>query len=318
MNPRGWCPGLYQPMQTGDGLLVRVKPFAGRVSAAALRTLADASEAYGNGVVELTSRGNLQIRGLAEATAPLFAAAMLAAGLADPDPARERRRNVITMPPYHDALATKIERVLAETPGLAAKFCVAIGQADADIIVRHGGPAAHGPRQLTMTAAGITTPYTEAALQRLIADAAGQRLPRAAPARIPDDRSLMFLANGRTDPAGLRYLASVTDAARTTPYRAFHVPGRASPNPRPSITACPGAPACASGSTATRSDADTLAAHGIADLHLSGCVKGCAYPYPARTLVARDGRYDLVRHGLASDLPELRGLTLAQAAAALA
>ncbi len=50
-------------------------------------------------------------------------------------------------------------------------------------------------------------------------------------------------------------------------------------------------------------------------LHVSGCEKGCAHPGAARvTLVGRDGRYDLVDDGVASDAPTLRNLTLAQAA----
>jgi precorrin-3B synthase len=50
-------------------------------------------------------------------------------------------------------------------------------------------------------------------------------------------------------------------------------------------------------------------------LHIAGCEKGCAHPRPAAlTLVARAGRYDLVRHGVASDAPALCGLTVAQAA----
>ena len=30
---RGWCPGVRRPMETGDGLLVRLHPFAGRLTA---------------------------------------------------------------------------------------------------------------------------------------------------------------------------------------------------------------------------------------------------------------------------------------------
>ncbi len=43
--------------------------------------------------------------------------------------------------------------------------------------------------------------------------------------------------------------------------------------------------------------------HGTA-IHVSGCAKGCAHPGSAPwTLVGRDGRYDLVRHGKAGDTP---------------
>lgn len=314
MKARGWCPGIHDPMPSGDGLLARVKPFGGRLPAAALHAIADAADECGNGVVELTSRGNLQIRGLTASSAPRFAAAMLAAGLADPDPARESRRNVITMPPHDDALAAEIEEVLANVTGLAAKFCVAIGQAEADIQVSNG----------VMTVQGVVMPYSPDALRRVAAAAAGERLhPRSGPATPP--HGLLFLRYGQTDAAGLRALAGVTDQARTTPYRAFHVPPGCHPagfitdpaDPRLRIAACPGAPACASGTTPTRADADFLAMHGIADVHVSGCAKGCAYPRPGRTLVGCDGRYDLVDHGRAGDPARLAGLTIAQAAALL-
>jgi precorrin-3B synthase len=53
-------------------------------------------------------------------------------------------------------------------------------------------------------------------------------------------------------------------------------------------------------------------------LHVSGCAKGCAHPRAAPvTLVGRDGLYDLVLGGTASDLPASSGLTLDEAAAYL-
>ena len=61
---KGWCPTLLSPMQSGDGWLARVKPSAGVLSAAAARLIADAARRHGNGHIDLTSRANLQIRGL--------------------------------------------------------------------------------------------------------------------------------------------------------------------------------------------------------------------------------------------------------------
>lgn len=95
---RGWCPSLFEPMQSGDGLLVRIKPRAGGLDAATLRAIADAASRHGNGVANLTGRANLQLRGLTEATLPPFADAMLALGAADANPAAERRRNLVTSP----------------------------------------------------------------------------------------------------------------------------------------------------------------------------------------------------------------------------
>ena len=59
---RGWCPSLMRPMPSGDGLLARVHPRLGILSAAQLRALAEAARRYGNGHLDVTARGNLQIR----------------------------------------------------------------------------------------------------------------------------------------------------------------------------------------------------------------------------------------------------------------
>ncbi len=111
---RGWCPSLFEPMQSGDGLLVRVKPRVGGLDAGTLRGIADASARFGNGVLNLTGRANLQLRGLTEATLPGLAAALLALGAADADPAAERRRNLVTSP-----LAGDDPRLAPATLGVA-------------------------------------------------------------------------------------------------------------------------------------------------------------------------------------------------------
>ena len=87
---KGWCPSLYQPMQAGDGLLVRVTPFDARLLAAAAHGLADAAGRHGNGIIELTQRGNLQVRGLTPATLAAFTATMLDLRLCAAEPAVER------------------------------------------------------------------------------------------------------------------------------------------------------------------------------------------------------------------------------------
>ena len=127
---RGWCPSLYDPMQTGDGLLVRVKPPGARLPSCAACALADAAARWGNGIIELTRRGNLQVRGLRPDGVAPFAAAITAAGLADPDPARERRR-IVTAPALAGddpgAVADKLaERLDAVLPAMPSKFSIAV------------------------------------------------------------------------------------------------------------------------------------------------------------------------------------------------
>ncbi len=74
---RGACPGLSAPMQTGDGLLARLVP-AGPIPLEAFVGLCDAARMHGNGIMEISARGSLQVRGLNAVSAPLFAAAVMA------------------------------------------------------------------------------------------------------------------------------------------------------------------------------------------------------------------------------------------------
>jgi precorrin-3B synthase len=71
-NVRGACPSIAAPMQTGDGLLVRLilhEP----IDIGKLCTLCTAAEEHGNGIIEITQRGSLQIRGLHAASVSNFA-----------------------------------------------------------------------------------------------------------------------------------------------------------------------------------------------------------------------------------------------------
>ncbi|MCJ8141963.1 precorrin-3B synthase [Ancylobacter sp. A5.8] len=78
---RGACPSLPAPMLTGDGLLARLVP-AEPLSPAQLAGLARLARTLGNGVVEVTARGKLQLRGLTSDTAPRLPGGIAALGIA--------------------------------------------------------------------------------------------------------------------------------------------------------------------------------------------------------------------------------------------
>ncbi len=61
---RGACPGLSAPMATGDGLLARLTPSGSTIALDAFAGLCAAARTHGNGIIEITSRGSIQIRGL--------------------------------------------------------------------------------------------------------------------------------------------------------------------------------------------------------------------------------------------------------------
>jgi precorrin-3B synthase len=89
------CPGALQVYQAADGALLRVRLPGGMVAAGQFAALARASSRYGSGRLELTSRGNVQIRGVCE-TANV-ADAIARAGLL-PSPTHERTRNIVASP----------------------------------------------------------------------------------------------------------------------------------------------------------------------------------------------------------------------------
>ncbi|MFX9684524.1 hypothetical protein ABTP08_20920, partial [Acinetobacter baumannii] len=70
-------------MRSGDGLLVRVKPMLGRLTRAQVLGMCDAAVAHGNGLIDVTRRANLQIRGVDEAGWPPLLDTLLALGLVD-------------------------------------------------------------------------------------------------------------------------------------------------------------------------------------------------------------------------------------------
>jgi len=95
---KGWCPGALRPMPSGDGLIVRIRPFCGAFSLEQARGLADLARRLGNGHIDLTRRANLQLRGLVEAHMPELQAALGRLGLIDPDAETEATRNLMVGP----------------------------------------------------------------------------------------------------------------------------------------------------------------------------------------------------------------------------
>jgi precorrin-3B synthase len=129
---KGWCPGVWQPMRSGDGLVVRIRPRCGRLDAEQAAGIAELTERYGNGLIDLTNRANLQIRGVSEDTHPSLIDGLAELRLLDPDPETEARRNILITPFWTAddeivSIAGELESALADGPaGLPAKFGFAI------------------------------------------------------------------------------------------------------------------------------------------------------------------------------------------------
>lgn len=97
MRPADACPGVLRPHRAEDGAMVRLRLPGGRIGASALRRLAEISDAYGNGVLQLTSRAGLQIRGLPDPLSAAFVDDVMATGVL-PTATHERVRNIATSP----------------------------------------------------------------------------------------------------------------------------------------------------------------------------------------------------------------------------
>ncbi|WP_343527336.1 cobalamin biosynthesis protein CobG [Sphingomonas sp.] len=128
---KGWCPDAWRPMMAGDGLLVRVRPPLGRLTAEQVAGLCEAAIRHGNGQIDLTVRANLQLRGATEQGWPLMVEELQALGLVDPDPVREGRGAILINPDWRagddsHAIALALRERLAELPDLPGKVGFAI------------------------------------------------------------------------------------------------------------------------------------------------------------------------------------------------
>jgi precorrin-3B synthase len=330
---RGWCPDIHTPMPSGDGFLVRIKPPHARLSVAMAHAIAEAAQDCGSGVIELTSRANLQLRGLRAVTLDTFARAMTDCGAAAADAGLERRRNLIISPladsdpDVHPAtlpVAAAIVACLQHAPHrtLPGKYGFVVDGGGSrplrgvpgDVVIRLGVAASAaspvgylGYRTSGAGSFGLAPAFGQTSADALralsgLAARHGDGLLRVGPWRT-------FLVGGvpPTEAAPLSSAAAeigfITDPA----------------DPRLRINACPGAPACASGQQPARQDAAALAAVlGAARVHVSGCTKGCAHSGPADyTFVGEAQGYALVRHGRAADPAVSHGLQLADCLAAL-
>jgi precorrin-3B synthase len=140
-HKRGFCPRVWTPMASGDGLIVRVHPGLAELQAERLRTLVTLAERYGNGQIDVTRRANLQLRGIDECRLPALQQALVESGWAAPSQAGERHFALLASPLLAlDAknaplafVARELERALltSAAPGqLHPKLCIAVDDAE--------------------------------------------------------------------------------------------------------------------------------------------------------------------------------------------
>ncbi|MDF1729365.1 MAG: cobalamin biosynthesis protein CobG, partial [Sulfitobacter sp.] len=93
--PKG---GALNPVEAGDGLVLRIRPFNGRLRRAQADGIATLAAAHGNGLLDLSQQGTLQIRGVTDKGYPALIQGLHHMGLLDPTPQIEGQRNLLVSP----------------------------------------------------------------------------------------------------------------------------------------------------------------------------------------------------------------------------
>jgi precorrin-3B synthase len=143
------CPGLWRVVSALDGGICRVKLPGGLLTSAQARALAEAARMCASGVLELTNRGNLQIRGVREECQGELVQRLLDAGLGPRHAAADDVRNLLLSPAagrdpaaHLDtrALAERLLALLQDTPefhALSAKFALQLDGGEALAMLDH-------------------------------------------------------------------------------------------------------------------------------------------------------------------------------------
>jgi precorrin-3B synthase len=95
------CPGLLRVVAARDGGLCRIRLPGGVLSATQAQAIAHAARTHASGVIELTNRANVQLRGVRTGSEPALSAMLMRAGLGPevPDrPAADDLRNLMLSP----------------------------------------------------------------------------------------------------------------------------------------------------------------------------------------------------------------------------
>src|SRR4029453_1877419 len=138
---RDACPGALQLHQAADGALARVRLPGGIIAPEQLAALAHAATRFGSPAMELTSRGNIQLRSLTDSAA--VAEIIAAAGLL-PSQTHERVRNIVASPLSGRVggitdirgLITELDDAIQSEPALAelpGRFIFGVDDGRADI-----------------------------------------------------------------------------------------------------------------------------------------------------------------------------------------
>ncbi|MCB2135268.1 MAG: precorrin-3B synthase [Rhodobacteraceae bacterium] len=182
---KGWCPGALRPMMSGDGLVVRIRPRGGRLTPPQAKGIAMLSAQHGNGLIDLSARANVQLRGVTEAAHGPLIEGLAALGLIDETTEAEIRRNIVVTPFWqHGDGVQKVVQSLTEAlghpgaPQTPGKFGYAVdcggepvlSKTSADIRIERGPGGALLVRADGMGSGALATNATAARLALQLAE----------------------------------------------------------------------------------------------------------------------------------------------------
>ncbi|MEU5210779.1 precorrin-3B synthase [Streptomyces sp. NPDC020742] len=259
------CPGALRLHSAADGRLARVRIPAGDLTVRQAAALAEAADRLGDGSLSLTSRGNVELRGLSDDCGGPLAALLHDAGLL-PSARHERIRNILASPlagldrhtPADVRLwARSLDALLcasASATALSGRFLFVLDDGRGDVAALGGdvslvaeAGAAHASHATDATDSGDGTPGS--ALLRVGDDPAALRIagPDAARAALTAAEAFLAAAEAsgsgawrvRELPDGHRLNApAVAKALRSAGIEATYVP-EAPPGPHPATDHAP-------------------------------------------------------------------------------
>lgn len=142
------CPGLLRIVPALDGGICRIKLAGGSITALQAQAVAQAAQRYAKGVIEVTNRANLQIRGIGDEQDGLIDT-LLAAGLGPNNPDSDDVRNLMLSPTAGldpqmlldvRPLAAQILTALENNPcfhDLSPKFALSLDGGEGLVMLEH-------------------------------------------------------------------------------------------------------------------------------------------------------------------------------------
>ncbi len=306
------CPSLARPFRADDGALLRVRVPGGRLSVATIADLLGIATDHGAPVLQLTSRGNLQLRALPDPFPRSLTTRLESTGLF-PSTSHEQARNIIASPADADIrrLVQELDAALVAAPelaGLPGRFLFAVSTAGgavlrepwdlayedavAEILHRARLFLAHraGERIWNLADLPLDSSPVVAGMSPYVVSPAEPLLPG-----VVENTLVAGVPLGLLRARHVSALSFVTDVVTLTPWRSLVIDGgaaheasmaaagfvTAASSPWSRLSACVGAPSCRRTSSRTL-DLTSAAAARVSTVgprvHVVGCERRCGHP----------------------------------------